>query len=288
MADKTFRVQIFQVDIPDDAPPNQISFENAILRAGSLPLDERERHIDPKDRRLEDINEAGGIFLLNFTTFNYPGPGRVKSGVQSSSFSLAADEFFAFETALLYDSQRRTMFLETGLGGMGAGATAKYFAGFAGKGAAYDMTPLLDPEASARARRCRQFRKVDMRVVVGPANDSDRDGGLGVIAAFGDDFDARVVDVSMNVGPDRTGSLLPERVRDLVDRVVGHDDCDITKLRVRGRENDDDPFEVIDLLQHREKRERTLLVDPNSRKIPVGDRWSALRDIHRDYYANVP
>jgi len=287
MPDKLFTVQIYQVEEPENLRVPYVSLEGAIATVAALPLDQRERPINQKDRRLETLSQEGDTTLLNLATCNYAGPGRMKSGEESRSFELGNDEFFAFETAMLYDAQRDYLFLETGQGGMAAGATAKYFAGFAGRGMAYDMIPVVDPDAAARARQCRQIQKVEMRVALGPAGAPDRQAGLGSIAAFGEGFGAGIVDIAVNVGPDRVGGLVLDRVRALFNRVEDNDGT-IQRMRVRGRHNEDDPIELIDLLQHRERRECTLLVDPETRKIPIDARWAALRAIHADYCADVP
>ena len=239
-----------------------------------------------KDRRLEAISQEGDNTLMNFTTLTYYGPGRIKSGEESRSFELEDDEFHGNETAMLYDAQRHYLFLEAGQGGMAAGATARYSAGFVGRSAAYDMIPVPGPDAAARARRCRQFRKLEMRVALGQVGELDRQAGLGANAAFSEELGAGVVDISVNVGPARPGSLLPECVRALFDR-IGRDGDAVKKMQVSAGENDGDPLEVIDLLQHRERREHVLGVDPESRKVPIDDRWAALRDIHADYCNNV-
>ncbi len=286
MTEKLFRAQIYQVEVPENLRAKQLSFADAIAAVKRLPLAQRERHIKPKDRRLEAISQEGNLALMNLTTCSYSGPGRIKSGLESKSFELDDDESFGFETAMLYDAQRHYLFLETGQGGMAAGATAQYFAGFAGRGAAYDMIPVVDSDAAARARRCRQFRKLEMRIALGQAGEMDRQAGLGALEAFSEGLGAGIVDISVNVGPDRAGSLLPEGVRALFDRIGGDGDA-IKKMRVTARENDGDPIEIIDLLQHRERRERMLGVDPDTRKIPIEARWMALRAMHADYCSNV-
>jgi len=160
------------------------------------------------------------------------------------------------------------LFLETERGGMAAGATAKYFAGFVGRSMAYGMIPVVDPDAAARARQCRQIQKVEIRVDLGLVGAPDRQAEWAPIVAFGEEFGAGVVDIAVNVGPDRVGGLVLDRVN--------------------ARHNEDDPIELIDLLQHRERRECTLPVDPETRKIPIDARWAALRGIHADYCADVP
>ena len=288
MAEKPFKVSVFQVDVPENAPSGQLAFDVAIGQACNIPRARREKPVNLKDRRLERYSLNGDIYLLNFTTFEYPGPGRVQGGAPATPVGLASNEFFANETAMLYDAERKLAFIESARGGMGAGAIAKYFAEFSGRGAAYDMMPMLDPDAAARARRCRQFRRVEMRVAPGPTSALDRESGVGAIEAFGDGFGAEAIDVVLRVGRERSASLLLNRVQRLLNSLSGDEAASIERLSVYGRENEDDPLEVIDLLQHREKRERMLPVDSTSRSVLHHRRWSALEGIRREFLSNVP
>ncbi len=104
MTEKLFKVQIYQVEVPEDSRAKQLSFADAIAKVKRLSLAERERHIGPKDRRLEAISQEGENTLMNFTTLTYHGPGRTKSGEESRSFELEDDEFYGNETTMLYDA----------------------------------------------------------------------------------------------------------------------------------------------------------------------------------------
>ena len=69
-----------------------------------------------------------------------------------------------------------------------------------------------------------------------------------------------------------------------INSILGSDDNNsITQLRVYGREHDDDELEIIDLIQHRERRERMLPVDDIERNIPYGERWNALLEVRQEF-----
>ena len=203
MKAKPFKANIFDVDVGGDEAGGQLPFAKAIERVRALPLGDRVKNVKLKDRRLEHHDQHQGCFLLNFTTFDFPGPGRVSQPTPAVPIGLREDEFFANETAMLYDPDEELAFVEAMRGGMGAGAIADYFEWFAGRATAYRLIPRLDPEAAARARRQRQFRKVVMRVALGPVSAVDRDGDVGAIEALGEAFGARFVDVELKIGPER-------------------------------------------------------------------------------------
>ena len=126
-----------------------------------------------------------------------------------------------------------------------------------------------------------------MRVALPPAGEVDQTTGLGPIAAFGENFGAGVMDISINAKLEKTGNLITSGVRNLIESILKSDDDNIQKFHVKAREHENDPLELIDLLQHREKRTRMLEVNPETRNIAVEERWSALREIHSEYCNNV-
>ena len=127
-----------------------------------------------------------------------------------------------------------------------------------------------------------------MRVALGPVSAVDRDGAVGAIEAFGEAFGARFVDVELKIGPERARTLSLEQVLDFLPRAMqAHNEGRVTVLKLQGREHDDDPLELIDLLQHRERRERLLPVDADHRRVVHGSRWDALKEIRRNFLCDV-
>ena len=127
-----------------------------------------------------------------------------------------------------------------------------------------------------------------MRVALGPMTAADRDEDIGAIEALGDAFGAKFVDIEFKVGPERGRTLLLDRVSNLLSRAMqAHDEGRVTVLKLHGREHDDDPPELIDLLQHRERRERLLPVDADHRRVVHEIRWDTLKEIRQDFLRDV-
>ena len=285
MPDKSFKVNIYDVasEHSGDDPPTQ--FYKAIESASGQPLAIREKNISGKGRRLDGSEQRTTIFLLNFITFEYSGPGRVRKGQPTKTIPLGPDESFAPETAMLYDSANNLAFIESSLGSMGTGSIVRYFEEFAHKGTSYSMHPRPDADAAARARRQQTIRNLKMRISLGPITDFDRTAGIDPIKAFGADYGAGYIDVEIKSERARGRSLIPQNIQRLIDHLMGSDMASphITQLQVTGREHDEDPLEVIDLIQQRERRQLVLEIDGATRKIPHRVRWDTLINIQQAF-----
>ena len=273
MPEKTFRVKVYRVDLTGKEDAYQLPFHNAIEAAIGLPLDQRYREVNEKGRRLDDYERRDGCFLLNFVTGRYDGPGRASPQAAVAPITLAPDETFAYETAMLYDPAERMVLVEVAVGGMGASAVANYFESFANPDTNYTLVPWLDMEAAARARNHQTIRKWKLRVAMGPVTDVDRASGLGSIKAFGADYGAGFIDIEIKSQRERGRTLSLTNLWNSITHIMGDDnENNVTQLIVTGRENDDDPMEPIDLIKHQEKRDRSLPVDAAERKILYGVR----------------
>lgn len=274
MPEKSFKVNIYNVEITGNNTdqPGSYLFSQAIDNAIAQPRALRDKNVNGKGRRLENEQRTEGYYLLNFATLEFVGPGRTEPAKEVRPIGLAPEEYFAHETAMLYDPKASLAFVEATLGGMGAGAKAHYFGEFADNNENYLLTPRLDDEAATRARRQQTIRSLVIRVARGPVTRSDYDAGIGAIKAFADDFDAGTIDIEIKAQREKGRTLSRERIWRTIDNILlGSADLEqgisannVTQLKLKGREHDDDPIEVIDLLQHREKRERQLQVrSPN-------------------------
>ena len=295
MPDKSFKVNVYEVVFPqegdDEEDDLQVSiptaslnvqtpFEDAINDCSQTPLVDRYGVANGKGRRLEHCDTHDGCNLLNLVTFEFPGPGRSTERAPAMPMGLQVDEYFSHETAMLYDPETHLAFVESTLGSMGPGAIAHYFERFA-PGTNYQLVPRLDAEASARARRQREIRSIQTRVAIGPITQADRNAGTSAILALGENLEGGLVNIEISVGPERKRSLSIAGVWNLVESLTGGSaQHDVKQLRLNGRENEDDPLELIDLLEHREKRERQLPIDMNSRTVDHTVRWRSLIEIH--------
>lgn len=280
MPSKSFKVNIFNVETSD----NGTLFADAIDAARSRPLAGREKLIRGSRRRLDTYLRRPEGYLLNFVAFRFAGPSRVRSGDPVAAMGLGPDEFYGDDTAMLYDPDSHIAFVESTIGGMGPGAIGDYFAEFADPGTNYVLIPRLDAEATARARGFQTIRKVVMRVAMGPVTDVDRESGVGLIKGLGENFDAGTIDIEIKAQREKRRSLLPAGVWRTINAVLGDGNRNnVTQLVVVGREDDDDRQEVIDLLQHRERRERLLPIDDAERKVYYRTRWDALIAVRQEF-----
>ncbi len=286
MPDKPFKINIYDIELTGEAGAGQIPFRNAIENACGETFGNRHREINGKGRRLDNHEEREGCFLLNFATLEFSGPGRTRPQAATVPIGLDPDEFFSQEMAMLYDPEIGLAFVESASGTLGASSIARYFKEFANSDTNYSLVPRLDQDAGARARRHQTIRSVVLRVSVGPITDVDIQSGFGVIKGFGEGYNAGFVDVAIKSQRERGRTLSLANIWNSINPVLGDaDENNVTRLIVTGRENDDDPLEVIDLIQHREKRERLLHIDEGSRKVSHTDRWDALIEIHREFLA---
>ena len=286
MPEKSFRVNIFDIELPEDHRGVQTPFGTAIENACGMLRTNRYREVNGKGRRLEDHDQREGCYLLNFATLEFAGPGRSAPATAVAPFDLAQEESFAHETAMLYDPEAELAFVESGQIGMGPGAIARYFEEFVSSSAEYSLIPRLDDEAAARARQHQTIRRFTMRVAMGPVTEADRNAGIGLLKSFGEGYGAGTIDIEIKAQRERGRTLSIGTVWNTITNIWGDsNENNVTQLKVYGREHDDEPLEDIDLLQHREKRERTLPVDVNERKILCEYRWNALIEIRREFLA---
>ena len=275
-----FRANIFTIEKDRSLP----SFEEAIKVVVGMPQPQRNFAVNGMDRRLEHHQPKQGCHLLNFVTLRFMGPGRATPDQAVKPFRFGRGETFAYQSSMLHDPQHDLVLIESTRPGMGAGAVGRYF-GHMGvaPGKSYKLRAVLDQEARNRALRNQEIRSVELGIEMGPggSRDSQLDSLTALSYALGGDY----MDIVVTVAPRSRGrSLVPNATRALIERLIPQvNDGTVDKLKLKGRLGDDDPLEVIDLLQHREWRERELDVDRRTRNIPHEKRWQTLLDIHRDY-----
>ena len=164
---KNFRVNIYEASIVDGNTP----FIDALTTACALPVIQRERMISGRRRRIDEYDQRLEEFLVNFTAFQFPGPGRVTIGGASNPMGLDADEFYSHDTAMLYDLSTNLVFLESNQGGMGATAVKEYLQEFVNDKTVYQLIHQTDDNAAARARLFQTIRKMRVRLNLGPPTD---------------------------------------------------------------------------------------------------------------------
>jgi len=273
-----FTAKFYKLEILSEgkAPGGNPQPLTEILRkVESMPLDAR---LQEDQDRLDRIEKRTGCWLMSFTRLTDTGPGKASIDTLASPIALLENEFFAHLSVALYDPKTHTVILEASRSSMRSSAVASYFTQFVtAKSTKYELTPLLDADASARLRRKGFIRKVDMRMAVSSIGELDHDIGVAPIAAFGQDYGAEFCDITMTVGRGRKDSLFRSKViKMLPSWLRASEEHKITKLKISGKENEDEVTEEINLLVDQMNAKETLPVAPSERLIPVEKRWEAL------------
>ena len=266
-----------------DADPGL--FQAAVNRAMNTPRADRGKDIYKSYYRLEDTDRRDGLILLNFVTLRHLGPGRARRTGPARPMGLNADEEFAHQRAALYDHEHRLLFAEAGAPGIGPGTLSRYFKQFADRRTLFLLDPEMDRDATSRARTHQEIQSVEMRVAVGEISSEDREAGLGLTTALAQEFGGSTMDIVIKVNRQYSSTLSVDRLWGFITNITRRtgQPNPVKKLRTKGRRHSDDPLELIDLFQHREKRERELLADDTGRNVPHEERWSALESIREEY-----
>ena len=296
MPDKTFRVTVFDVDErPKIEGRGHTPFDRSINNAMNLSMPEREKMVAGKYRRLElaSFDRIVGVFLMNVVTLDYAGPSRTRRGQRIRPFNMQSDESFVSETALLYDPNRDLALVEATQSGIGYGSLAAFFEQFAAprRPTTYEFVPRMDADAAARARLHQTIRNLSLRVAIGRTTEADRAAGISPFAALGNNYGAGYIDVEIKSERPRRRTLDVGSVWDFISNLTSGNTAVpsyIERLRVTGREDDDSRQEVIDLIQHRERRDMPLPIDPQTRKTLFRDRRDALVEIYSEFISSSP
>jgi len=279
---QNFKAKFYRVERMSKDPSERL--EDIIDRVFNMEMNERSRAAGGYPVRLEEHRTQGEYVLMNFIRMRYDGPGKAREGDQLHEIPMENDEYFAYQTAALYEPGSERFVIEASRAAPGASGIASYFTQFARDAAdGILLAPILDPDAAARIRRKGFIRRLEVRVALGAAGQADAKMDVDPIAVFGNDFDARFCDLTFSVGRERDRFLdrasILERLPNWLRRV---DSGAVTKLKVLGKEDEDSESELIDLIGHQEKREREMSVDQTTRDIPLERRWEALIEFFRE------
>ena len=283
-AEKSFKVNIYQVELEEIENVIQIPFAQAIQNAWNQPVTGRFKRVGGRGHRLDRFQQQGDCVLMAFTSFTFYGPGRVTIQTPIAPMGLAADEHYGHDTSLVYDQSTEKVFVEANINGLGSGAIAQYFRQFTNAHSQYTLVPVLDEDASARARRHQTIRSVTMQMVTGPITAADHSAGTSTLKALGGEVEGASVNVEIKAQRSPKASLnVGEVWRILTQWLDNPRDKGITDLRVKGREHDDERFEIINLLQQHQKGEILLEVNDDTRNIPLANRWDALLEVRNHF-----
>ena len=284
MAEQHFKVAIFRLQ---QGQTSLFTFNELMEEVFRRPLEDRLVEINGTRHRLEHLEVTGGCVFVNFARLAYSGPGRADQHSEVEPINLTPIQQFTFETAMMFDSKNTLVFLESRNNGIREKGIVEYFKRTAIGNSDFELIPLLDEQAAERARRFKKINRFMMRVAVNRASTEARAAGIGVLKSLGRDYGADVMDVEFSVARPRRQSLDVGHIWGTIQEALSRNESEVEEIELSGRENEDGPAELIDILHQRQLRERTLEIDDNSRNVPYRSRWEALSAIRDEFVTNV-
>jgi len=286
---KIVKIDFYKVVLPDGSGT---TFEALLDRIAQIPLhdDVRTRDIHGDPVRLQELRHHVGWVegdMVRTRMDNLPQKSNIETG-QLGLLDLDDDEGLGEEAAFLYDPGTHCLTIQRNRYGVSANAFAIYCTEIGRFEDIIQLEPIISADAVARLQEFRRVNRLEIRVAGLEGGQALRDTpySLGHIARFADEYAGPIVNIEVSMGH-RRGSLLPERVRGVVDWLRAQfreGAMDVRKIEVAGRAAPGDETQVLDLLESRIVEQRTVEMNQN-RVVTYATRRNALRsawDAQRD------
>jgi hypothetical protein len=274
------KFDFFQVELPEDARRTFAQILEAIAGAGNF----RDRNVDTADgyTRLQELERVGENFLGTMIRGRENDlPLKTDRDGAVGPLPIGPAEGLGEETSFLFSTRHPALVLQVNRDGTRAGAFATYFTRLSD--IPVTLSPIIDPDAMARFQRMTLLRSFEYRLAPGEGLTAQQRQNVAVSTALTlrDHAGAAKIDVSIGLGH-RRGYLNGQWVRSTVRalrRVVGGEvQADVERLVVGGRAAEDQPYEVLDLIQQRVVA--AAPVQDAERRISREDCWRVLQRVY--------
>jgi hypothetical protein len=251
------KIDYFHIGLSPDAA---LSMPQIIELVSNMPEDEiRNENFNNVPIRLQESHKYGRLWIGDMVRIRMTGiPPKTKLNGEQDDLDLDDDEGLGEATAFLFDPDLSILVLQRNHYAVSPGGFAHYFAK---KGTVMyiDLKPVLRLDAMARLATMRLHRRLEISVAglqnVGPLRQL-RDAGVGVssLIDISRELNGPKVSILVSMGHEQ-GSL--ERVMDFVRdaRATFSNEArrgaHITKIVISGKEGEDEPLEIIDLIEDR-------------------------------------
>lgn len=275
------KIYVYKVEHGQGAQP----LEQVIERALREPFDARLRLVAKKYIRLHHAEERNGIWFIEFERIRYDrGPGKGHRNRPAEPMPLADDEGYSESTAALYLPRSRHLLLELNREGPTRGLVQGYLAGFNQAATnVYRFVPRLDPDVEARLNRKAVHRRLEVKIAPGHFSQADLQQGNSVAGAITAGTAVGADDVTLVFTLERgtKGGLQSAVVDPIVSFFRNKHAADpkaVKTLKVAGKDTDDAPNELLDLLDQKLHIEfDDIQPDPRTRMLPIEERWLRLQ-----------
>lgn len=280
MSQNPIRVHLFKLFAGKESTPLQDILEQAKAHT----LEERIRKLGNQRYRLEAAEpptDAHPFWLLDFGKFRFDGgPGRASNAAPIESFDMAANEWFAEETAALIDTEHGYLVIQYNHHGARAGSIGEYLSTYdVDHVNDYDFRICLNRAAQARLDRKKIFTKLEVKVAPANLSDSFKKANVSLTTALKrsqQDFGGDHVSITVGLEQASNSRLKIAKWIGAFKSLAGEGHAAVKTLAISGRDGDDSAIDLVDLI--REKLEfsfKDVRLDTGRRYVRE-DRWDRL------------
>jgi len=256
---RKMKIDYYQVELPKDETK---TFET-LIKSVADSADDRTRNekYNHVPFRLQEAHESGSLWIGNMVKIRMDGiPPKTKLTGEQEDIDLDDDEGLGEETAFLYDPKTKILVTQRNRFAVSTSAFARYWVLRCGIDV-LSLNPVLRSDAMKRMEQMRVHRKLEVSVA-GLNNMQifqNQGKGVGALVDLSTEFKAPIVSIAVSMGHNK-GTLA--KVKDYADKLMKAVNTStssrnqkksgaVTKILVSGKEGDDEPTEVVDLLEDR-------------------------------------
>lgn len=205
MSNNRLRTFAFQLNTLNGSQPLVNTLKQ--IQIDSLPS--RMRTIGYSDVRVEDIQNNGDIWFLDFIKFrevNGPGKGSKTTAVQG--FVFAQGETFCEEAAMMVDLKTNRVAIQYNHHGVRHPLMEQYLSTYAGKGDLYSLNPTYEKSIDTMFSNRKSLMSLKVKVANHRLSDTDKANNVSLMAAVNSiDSSARFIDINISVGRKKKAEL---------------------------------------------------------------------------------
>lgn len=253
--ERNMKIDYYQVVLPSN---ESRTFADLLELLMQTPNDEtRNRDYQGVPIRLQKIRKVNAVWFGDMVKIRMDGiPPKTKLTGHQEDIDLDDDEGLGEETAFLFDTRTGILVFQRNKFAVSATAFSHYFVIMCGV-ADVEFRPALRSDAMARLQTFTHHRKLEIGIAGLNNLQLFRGAGKGVEALvdLSSEFQAPSISLTVSMGHNK-GTLA--KVKACVSSLVeifrqeeGVGPIPVTKILVSGKEGEDQPTEIIDLLEDR-------------------------------------
>ena len=247
-----FKPYFLQVDENERTTERLYNLETLFNHVASRPLVESQKKVFGDIQmfhvcNFDETNQVWEIQLLHLREKVLPGIADDNGAYEL--IQLGDNQYPAESTTLMYDQQHHILYMQRNIYGTSIKALEEYLELLSPTGTAVLLKPVLTNAQIGRITTDRVYRKVILVADTELLSDNERQQSLGQIIHSFSQYQGKIVRFDLGFGRQRAGRLNAHETTRLIQEAYGFRGT--KKLEVRAADDEDTPFETINLLDDR-------------------------------------